>query len=97
MYQRDMQNPEASIEAILPKLVDVYKYGFRENKWQQMFEKLEEDPEAKIKRRVKGQDEAVESWPSPCSSAPSWAFRVPPIHLALSPRASCFEWPDRYR
>ena len=60
MYQRDMQNPEASIEAILPKLVDVYKYGFRENKWQQMFEKLEEDPEAKIKRRVKGQDEAVE-------------------------------------
>lgn len=60
MYQRDMQNPDASIEAILPKLVDVYKYGFRENKWQQMFEKLEEDPEAKIKRRVKGQDEAVE-------------------------------------
>lgn len=60
MYQRDMQNPDASIEAILPKLVDVYKYGFRENKWQQMFEKLEEDPEEKIKRRVKGQDEAVE-------------------------------------
>lgn len=43
----------------LPKLVDVYKYGFQDNKWEQMVDKLEGDPEAQIRLRVKGQDEAV--------------------------------------
>ncbi|MGI6216805.1 MAG: AAA family ATPase [Coriobacteriales bacterium] len=40
-------------------LVDIYKYGLQENMWATMREKLENDPVGIIKRRVKGQDQAV--------------------------------------
>lgn len=43
----------------LSSLVDVYKYGLRENKWADMADRLDRDPEAIIRRRVKGQDHAV--------------------------------------
>ena len=45
----------------LPSLVDVYKYGLRENKWAEIADKLDRDPGAAIRRRVKGQDQAVEA------------------------------------
>lgn len=45
----------------LPGLVDLYKYGIRENKWASIFEKLENDPAGIIRRRVKGQDQAIDA------------------------------------
>lgn len=40
-------------------VVSIYKYGFKENKWAQMREKIGADARGKIERRVKGQDQAV--------------------------------------
>lgn len=46
----------------ITELVSIYKYGFKENKWLQIREKLENiDIEEKIYDRVKGQNEAVKS------------------------------------
>ena len=43
-------------------LISIYKYGYKENKWRQIREKLslEKDIEGKIQERVKGQKRAVE-------------------------------------
>lgn len=48
-------------ESGLDALVDVYKFGMKENKWALMADKLQRDPEGAIRRRVKGQDRAVEA------------------------------------
>lgn len=56
MFVRD-----GSDESDLDALVDVYKYGMKENKWALMADKLYRDPEGVIRRRVKGQDRAVET------------------------------------
>lgn len=56
---RRMYARQDMAESDLSSLVDVYKYGLKENKWASVVEKLERDPEAIIKRRVKGQDQAV--------------------------------------
>ena len=45
----------------LCSLVDVYKYGLRENKWASLLDKLEQNPAEVIRRRVKGQDHAVDA------------------------------------
>ncbi|ACV22516.1 Probable ATP-dependent Clp protease ATP-binding subunit [Slackia heliotrinireducens] len=42
-----------------PELVDIYKYGLKENKWASIVDKLRDDPEEKLRRRVKGQDRAL--------------------------------------
>lgn len=55
MHDRDAQGSD------LAALVDVYKYGLKENKWAAMLEKLEHDPGEVIRRRVKGQDQAVDA------------------------------------
>lgn len=56
---RRMYVRQGMSESDLGALVDVYKYGLKENKWESITEKLERDPEGVIKRRVKGQDQAV--------------------------------------
>ena len=56
---RRMYARQDMAESNLSSLVDVYKYGLKENKWASVIEKLERDPETAIKRRVKGQDQAV--------------------------------------
>lgn len=48
-------------EGELCSLVDIYKYGLKENKWESISEKLERDPAGVIRRRVKGQDQAVDA------------------------------------
>ncbi len=50
-----------STEAELPSLVEVYKYGLKQNKWASIIGKLENNPEDAIRRRVKGQDRAVKA------------------------------------
>ncbi len=40
-------------------LVDVYKYGIKENRWADVANKLHDDPEGALRRRVKGQDRAL--------------------------------------
>lgn len=42
-------------------LVDIFKYGIRENKWVTFLEKLENDPESAIRARVLGQDRAIDA------------------------------------
>lgn len=44
----------------LASLVEMYKYGIRENRWAEVAEKLKDDPLAILKRRVMGQDQALE-------------------------------------
>ena len=44
----------------MPQLVDVYKYGIKENRWADVADKLREAPEDALRRRVKGQDRAIE-------------------------------------
>ncbi len=56
---RRMHGRSSAPDAELCGLVDVYKFGVRENKWRMIADKLERDPEGVIKRRVKGQDQAV--------------------------------------
>ena len=46
--------------ADMPQLVDVYKYGIKENRWADVADKLREAPEEALRRRVKGQDRAIE-------------------------------------
>lgn len=41
------------------ELVDLYKYGIRENQWAAMADKLRDDPAAVLRRRVKGQEPAI--------------------------------------
>lgn len=43
----------------LASLVEMYKYGIRENRWAEVAEKLKDDPLAILKRRVMGQDQAL--------------------------------------
>lgn len=43
----------------MPALVDVYKYGIKENRWADMADKLHGNPEEILRRRVKGQDRAI--------------------------------------
>ncbi len=40
-------------------LVDLYKYGIRENQWATMADKLRRNPEEALRARVKGQDAAI--------------------------------------
>ena len=42
-------------------LIDIFKYGIRENKWVTFLEKLGNDPEAALRGRVMGQDRAIEA------------------------------------
>lgn len=56
-----LRKEQDNIEDI-SEIVSIYKYGFKENKWLQIREKLENtDIEEKIHERVKGQDEAIKS------------------------------------
>jgi len=41
-------------------VIAIYKYGFKENKWAQIREKLPDDMRSKINERVKGQEQAKE-------------------------------------
>jgi len=41
-------------------VVSIYKYGFRENKWIQIRDKLKDDMHTVIEKRVKGQQQAVD-------------------------------------
>ncbi|MDR0312490.1 MAG: AAA family ATPase [Treponema sp.] len=41
-------------------VVSIYKYGFKENKWAQIRGKLDDDIPGIIKKRVKGQEQAIE-------------------------------------
>lgn len=43
----------------LASLVEMYKYGIRENRWAEVAEKLKDDPLGALKRRVMGQDQAL--------------------------------------
>lgn len=55
LYARGGTAPERVAE-----LVDLYKYGIRENQWAAMADKLRDDPAAALRRRVKGQEPAIE-------------------------------------
>ncbi|WP_305117075.1 AAA family ATPase, partial [Acutalibacter muris] len=55
LYARGGTAPENVTE-----LVDLYKYGIRENRWTAMADKLRDDPAAALRRRVKGQEPAIE-------------------------------------
>lgn len=46
--------------AAIPELVDLYKYGIRENQWTAMLDKLRDRPDEALRRRVKGQEAAIE-------------------------------------
>lgn len=54
LYARGGTAPENVTE-----LVDLYKYGIRENRWSAMMDKLRDDPAAVLRRRVKGQEPAI--------------------------------------
>ena len=54
LYARGGTAPEHVTE-----LVDLYKYGIRENRWSAMMDKLRDDPAAALRRRVKGQEPAI--------------------------------------
>lgn len=54
LYARGGTAPENVTE-----LVDLYKYGVRENRWSAMADKLRDDPPAVLRRRVKGQEPAI--------------------------------------
>jgi len=41
-------------------VVAIYKYGFKENKWAQIKEKLNDDMRSVIKKRIKGQEQAID-------------------------------------
>ncbi len=55
LYARGGTEPAA-----IPQLVDLYKYGIRENQWTAMLDKLRDDPAAALRRRVKGQEPAID-------------------------------------
>lgn len=55
LYARGETPPERIVE-----LVDIYKYGIRENRWTTVAGKLRGDAAAALRRRVKGQDRAIE-------------------------------------
>lgn len=55
LYARGGTEPAA-----IPQLVDLYKYGIRENQWTAMADKLRDDPAAVLRRRVKGQEPAID-------------------------------------
>ena len=50
---------EISIDEICDT-VSVYKFGFRDNKWEAMRDRIEGDLPASMRKRVKGQEEALE-------------------------------------
>lgn len=58
---RRMHVRQYGSESEICALVDVYKYGLKENKWETIADKLERDPASVIRRRVKGQDQAVDA------------------------------------
>lgn len=55
LYARGGTEPAA-----IPELVDLYKYGIRENQWTAMLDKLRDRPADALRRRVKGQEAAIE-------------------------------------
>lgn len=55
LYARGGTEPAA-----IPELVDLYKYGIRENQWTAMLDKLRDRPDEALRRRVKGQEAAIE-------------------------------------
>lgn len=55
LYARGGTEPAA-----IPELVDLYKYGIRENQWTAMLDKLRDHPADALRRRVKGQEAAIE-------------------------------------
>ena len=55
LYARGGTEPAA-----IPELVDLYKYGIRENQWTAMLDKLRDRPDDALRRRVKGQEAAIE-------------------------------------
>lgn len=55
-----LRQGEEDPSELLVGLVEMYKYGIRENRWAEVAEKLREDPLEVLKRRVKGQDRALE-------------------------------------
>ncbi|MCL2200659.1 MAG: hypothetical protein FWB75_01735 [Oscillospiraceae bacterium] len=40
--------------------ISIYKFGFKENKWESMRSRIEGDPASVMRRRVKGQQQAIE-------------------------------------
>lgn len=57
---RRLQAKSATPAARIAELVDVYKYGLKENKWAAIADKLRDAPEEKLRQRVKGQNRAVD-------------------------------------
>ena len=56
----DKTEESSDIATKITDVVSIYKYGFKENKWEQIKDRLEEDMVAKIEERVKGQTRVVE-------------------------------------
>jgi len=46
--------------AEIPDLVSFYKYGFKDNQWERIRDKIEDDVKARIEETVKGQGDAVD-------------------------------------
>lgn len=44
----------------IPDIVSIYKYGFKDNQWERILDKIGPDVKARIEERVKGQEQAVE-------------------------------------
>lgn len=55
-----LRAPDDDPSDVLCDLVEMYKYGIRENRWAEVSEKLRDDPLAALKKRVMGQDRALE-------------------------------------
>lgn len=55
-----IRKPNEDPSDFLVSLVELYKYGIRENRWMDVAEKLKEDPLALLQKRVMGQDAALE-------------------------------------
>lgn len=74
----------------LASLVEMYKYGIRENRWAEVAEKLKDDPLAILKRRVMGQDQALERIVTVLKRS-VMGFQDCSILRWVNPRV-CFSW-----
>lgn len=54
-----LRRSDEDVSDHLASLVEMYKYGIRENRWAEVAEKLKDDPLTALKRRVMGQDQAL--------------------------------------
>ena len=57
--RRLYQKSKVPVEEITDT-VSIYKFGFKENKWEAMRDKINEDISSAMRKRVKGQEQAIE-------------------------------------